>query len=236
MDPEYQGIVKHFKSTENVWEMDAGKYEALSKKANLLVNVSSQIKDLYPTSSKVGGVAGFSFKIPAGTRLTCVTDQPIKSDFVGFFTATIRRPDALNGCKFIGQIGPQNQDRIPTKGIAIVNTKGLRTDFSENQVEMTFPGLAGEVTSHWGKRIWPAIANAAIGGGAAVALINNQKGTTTGDNISTRDLVAAPLIESSVQSLQGEISRLGGDYPNTVDVCQGTNFNVLLIQGLEIEL
>lgn len=240
IDPEYQSVVQHFQET-NSWEMNEGKYDDLKKRSSdRIASIEKDLKELYPGSTAVSTTSsGFNVKVPAGTRLLCITEHPINSDYVGFFTATIRRPDALYGCQLIGEISAQQNNRIPTKAIAIVTKKGNRIELTENQVEMEFPGMSGQVTNHWAQRVLPGIANAALGGGAALYLLNSQtpgSSTTNAGNISTRDLIAGPILESSVQGVQNEVSRLAVDKPNTVEVQKGTQFNVLLVQGVEITL
>lgn len=241
IDPEYQNVVQHFRETD-IWEIDQGKYDDLKKRSSddRIASVEKDLKELYPGSTDISTTSsGFTVKVPAGTRILCITEHPINSDYVGFFTATIRRPDALYGCQLIGEISAQQNNRIPTKAIAIVTKKGNRIELTENQVEMEFPGMSGRVTNHWAQRVLPGLANAALGGGAAFYLLNSQtpgSSTTNAGNISTRDLIAGPILESSVQGVQSEVSRLAIDKPNTVEVQKGTQFNVLLVQGVEITL
>lgn len=241
LEPEYQRFVQHIQNNE-IWQIEETQYAELLKKSNnKMAHVESDLQELYPGAASIvaGSRGGFSVKIPAGTRLMCVTEHAINSDHVGYFTATIRRPDALYGFQLIGEISSQQNNRIPTKAIAIVSKDGNRIELAENQVEMDFPGLTGNVKNHWAQRVIPNIASAALGSGAALYLLNSstpEASTTNAGNISTRDLIAGPILESSVSSAQSEITRIGSDRPNTVLVQKGTTFKVLLVQGLELKI
>ena len=82
LEPEYQRFVQHVQSNE-IWQMDEIKYDELLKKPhNKLAHVENDLKELYPGAASIaaGSRGGFSVKIPAGTRILCVTEHPINSE------------------------------------------------------------------------------------------------------------------------------------------------------------
>lgn len=232
LDAQYQTVVEHFKSTPKfAWSIDDATYEKL-KGGDRIHNVEHSLKDLYEGAQNVKN--GFEFTISAGTRIIATTDQPVSSDHPGYFTSTIIRPFDLKGAKLVCQAGQNQNDRIPVQPVKVILED--KTELAiQGQVEMGFPGLEGRVKNHWAQRVIPGIVSAAVGGGAAAYLLNSSTpaaGETNAGNISTRDLIAGPILESSVQQAQSEIQRFGKDLPNTVLVRAGQQFSILLTEKL----
>lgn len=224
LDPSYQTMVKHLKSVKSE-ALEPPRRESESR-IDRTALVDSSLRNLYAGATQ----EGFPFTLPAGTRIIAASDQKVSTDHPGFFTSTILRPEALDGAKLICASGSNLNDRIPVKPVKIIMSSGQEIPLS-GQVETDFPGLDGNVTSHWFKRLAPAVTNAAIGGAFAYWALS-QKGSD--ERIDTRDMVVAPIIQSSVQGVQNEITRLGGDTPNTVDVSAGQQFSVLLTEPLNL--
>lgn len=236
MDAEYQQEVDHFKGTKKfAWSVDEATYEKL-KSGDQISSVEPTLKDLYEGASVQK--SGFGYTIAAGSRIIAVTDQPVSTDHPGYFTSTIVRPFEIKGAKLICQAGPNQNDRIPVQPTKIVLKD--KTEMAINgQIEMGFPGLEGKIKNHWIERTVPAIISAGIGGGAAAYLLNSSTpsaGETNAGNISTRDLIAGPILESSVQQVQSEVMRYSKDRPNTVLVKAGQQFSILLTDKLTIKM
>jgi len=229
LDPEYQSVVKHFSETRKVssWQINGDEYKNALAQQNILNSVEPPLKDLYSGASSLN--KGFSVKLPAGTRIIAVTDQDISSDHPGYFTATIVRPFEIQGAVLIMQSGSNQRDRIPVTAVKIVSKTNKEISLS-GQSQMGYPGFTGQVKSHWVKRMAPAVANAAIGVGV---LAMTQSGPNEG-RIDTRDELAWPIVDRSIGGLQNEITRLGGDFPNTVTVRAGAQFEILLTSECEI--
>lgn len=218
LDPSYQAIVAHFSKTkENAW-FDESYEEKIRSSNDNFAQVEEPLKNLYDGADRK---VTFSTNLPAGTRIIAVTDQDISSDHPGTFTATVVRPFEIKGSKLICESSGNRNDRIDVSVLKII---GQNEASIEGQAQMGYPGLTGRVTNHWVKRMGPAIMNAAIGGGF---LAWSLSGPQTG-RVDTRDVVVSEVVSQSVSGVQNEITRLGGDYPNTVVVKQGTQFEILL--------
>lgn len=231
LDPEYTQIVEHFRKSrdEAKWVIGDGEYkEMTSGKGNLMNAVDKPLKDLYDNASTVSSI--LNTRIPAGSRILAVLDQDVNSDHPGVFTATVVRPFEVKGYKLICQSGSNQRDRINVTVQKIISPSNK--EFSlEGQVQNGYPGLSGHVENHMIKRLGPAIINAAIGGGF---LAWSLKGGDQG-RVDTRDAIVSGVVEQSVSGVQNEITRLGGDFPNTVLVKQGTQFEILITSEVVIQ-
>jgi type IV secretory pathway VirB10-like protein len=98
---------------------------------------------------------------------------------------------------------------------------------------MNYPGMSGKVKNNWMKRLGPELINTAVGAGF-IAWTATHNGSDV--RIDTRDAIAGPIIQQSVSGTQTEVSRMGGDVPNTVIIPSGTQFDFLLSEKLEIGL
>lgn len=230
LDPEFQAVVSHFQGIKKYsWSVAEEEFNnQLKGKGDLLNPVEKPLKDLYGGADKIK--SNLLTRLPAGTRIIAQTDQDISSDHPGAFTASIVRPFEVKGLKLICQSGTNQRDRIPVTITKVISSEDKELSL-DGQVQMGFPGLEGSVKNHWPQRVVPGLVSAAIGGGASLYLLNSStpnSGSTSGGNISTRDLIAGPLLEGATQSLQNEVSRFGGDYPNTVTVKAGTQFEILV--------
>lgn len=235
LNSAYQAEVDHFKGTKKLaWQIDDASYDKL-KTGDRISSVEPVLKDLYDGASSAR--VKFGFTIPSGTRIIATTDQAISTDHPGFFTSTVVRPFELKGSKLICQAGQNQNDRIPVQPTKLIFAD--KTEIAiQGQVEMGFPGLQGKVSNHWPQRVLPAIASAAVGGGAAAYLLSSSTpgaSETNAGNISTRDLIAGPILESSVQQVQNEVTRFAKDLPNTVLVKAGEQFAILLTDKLTIK-
>lgn len=223
MDEGYQRMVNHFKDHSKSWALDEATLHSMNAGSASMATVPEPLQNLVDNPSSAGGMP---YAIPSGSRLIAVTDGKVSSDHPGFFTATIVRPYSLKGAKLICQSGSNLKDRIAIQPVKIVLKDSLEVAIS-GQIETDFPGFDGDVTTHYMARLGPAITNAAIGGGFAAWALTRQAGQ---NNIDTRDAIVAPVVQSSVEGLQNEITRMGGDYPNTVMVPAGKQFSVLITE------
>lgn len=227
---EYQSKVQHFKGNmQSGWQIPEDEYMQLARYEKRQVIPQEQNLQGYEGDNIDGDERiGFRYLIDPGTRIIAITDKSVNSDHPGFFTSKIVRPEVLRNATLICEAGAQVKDRIPVNPTKIII--GDREYRVNGQIEMSYPGLSGKVTKHRLKRMGPAIANAAIGGGFLAWSATSPKG----DNINTRELMVKGVLEQSVGGVQNEIQRLGGDFPNTVEVPGGTQFAILLIDKLEI--
>lgn len=223
LDEGYQRMVSHFKDHSKSWALDEATMHNLNTGTASMATVPEPLRNLVETPA---GGTGMAYAVPSGSRLIAVTDGKVSSDHPGFFTATIVRPFTLKGAKLICQSGANVKDRIAIQPVKVVLKDSLEVAIS-GQVETDFPGFDGDVTTHYMARLGPAITNAAIGGGFAAWALTRQAGQ---NNIDTRDAIVAPVVQSSVEGLQNEITRMGGDFPNTVMVPAGKQFSVLITE------
>jgi type IV secretory pathway VirB10-like protein len=224
---DYQRMVSHFKGRQQ-WALSE---EALNKTsgANLTAAVSEPLKHLIENPGLT--VSGMMYTVPSGTRIIAVTESKVSSDHPGFFTATVVMPYALKGAKVICQSGANVRDRIPIQPVKLILSDSTEQALT-GQVQTDFPGFDGNVTTHYMARLGPAVTNAAIGGAFAAWALSRPP---SGANIDTRDAIVAPVVQSSVEGLQNEITRLGGDYPNTVEVPAGKQFTILVTDPFTIK-
>jgi len=227
LDPQYQAIVSHFQSTrEKAWSVSDAEIEKLvSSSPDKFNQVEQPLRNLYDGAENVS--LRTTFVMQAGSKMIAVLDQDVNSDFPGVFTATVVRPFEVKGSKLICQGSGNKNDRIDVQVLKLVSTSQKEV-ILEGQVQMQYPGITGAVTSHWLKRMGPSIANAAIGGALLAAT------ATQGNRVNTQDVIVGPIVEQSVTGLQNEITRFGGDHPNTVVARQGTQFEVLLVKEIAI--
>jgi hypothetical protein len=219
---DYQAKVQHFKGNrENYWQIPDDQLVAMRTTTNTTDTGAGNIYQ-----SQNNGI--FSYMIPAGTRLIVITEQPVNTDHPGYFTSRIIRPYILKDAKLICQSGSNQNDRIPVSPIKIVfNNKEIPIT---GQAEMDFPGLTGSVKNHWPSRLLPTMVNSAIAG-SFIAWSASQSNET---RINTQDAITSSVVEQTVPGVQNEISRFGGDRPNTVQVPQGQQFTILLTDKLEV--
>jgi hypothetical protein len=228
---EYQTKVSHFKANQgNFWALPEGKIDEIKKTAFALRQPEVVRVSLSESSDKSATVpvAGqtFEYIIPAGSRITAITEQVVSSDHPGFFTSRVVRPEIIRGAQLICQQGGQQNDRIPVQVVKVI-FKGQEYQLS-GQVEVGFPGVTGKVNRHYGSRAVPIIANAAITGGFVAWSAQNRGG----DRIDTRDAITAEVINQTLPQVQNEIASFGVARPHTVTVNSGTQFNILLTDRL----
>lgn len=224
---EYQSKVKHFKeNASNFWAVRDDEYSKLTT-VDHIRGIPSEYQNI--SQDSVIQTSSFNYLIPSGSRIIAVTEQAVNSDHPGFFTSRIVRPYILKDAKLICQSGPQQNNRIPVNVVKVILNN--REYALQGQIEMTFPGLSGHVKNHVMKRMGPALVNAAIGGGF---LAWSLKGGDQG-RIDTRDAIVSGVVEQSVSGVQNEVTRLGGDFPNTVEVPQGQQFTILITEKLEVK-
>ncbi len=221
----YQRMVSHFKQKEpKTWQLEASAYKSMTV-GNATAEVDPTLQHLVEGGIRSGGIA---YNVPSGTRILAITDSKVSTDHPGYFSATVIRPFLLKGAKLICQSGANTNDRIPAQPVKLVFRDSLEIAL-QGQVQTDFPGVDGDVTTHYMKRLGPAITNAAIGGAfAAWALSRGNSGT----NIDTRDAIVAPIVQSSVEGVQNEITRMGGDFPNTVEIPAGKQFQIMLTEAI----
>ena len=230
LNKDYQDIVGHYRKTQNLaWQIERSSYDREIDSGDKLSKVEHPLRDLYEGA---GSPSGYNLMLGAGTRLIAVTEQEVNSDHQGLFTAKIVRPMELKGAKLLCESGANVRDRIPVRAIKLIHS-GVEYKLS-GQVEMKYPGMSGKVFNNWYKRLGPELINTAIGAGFMAWTASNYAGDDV--RIDTRDAISGPIIQQSVGGLQDEISRLGGDVPNTVVVKSGTQFAFLLSEKLEISL
>lgn len=230
MSEDYQRMVKHFQDRgPKKWAMSEDAFGKMGSAGDPLANVSRPLRQLVEGSGAL--ISGTALTVPSGTRLIAVTDSKVSSDHPGFFTATLVRPYALKGAKLICQSGANQKDRIPIQPVKLILADSAEVALT-GQVQTDFPGFDGDVSTHYMARLGPAITNAAIGGAFAAWAFNRN---ASGPNIDTRDAIVAPVVQSSVEGLQNEITRLGGDYPNTVEVPAGKQFTVLITEPFSVK-
>ena len=232
LDPQYQAIVNHLRgSTQDVWQVAQAELVEEKKTTNVSVQVDKSLQNLYEGATQAGQYNNMI--VSAGSRIIAVTEQEVNSDHPGLFTSRIVRPYELNGMEMICQSSGNQKDRIPVNIVKIVNPKTGSEYQAQGQVEMEYAGLSGAVRNNWLMRVGPQLINTVIGAGAIAATYATTGGT--GQRIDTRDVIAGDIAQQSVTSLQNEVSRMGGDYPNTVIIPQGTQFDVLLQNQLTLK-
>jgi len=221
---EYQRKVSHFKTNQsNFWSLSDGEYR------DLMAPKVSMLSQQYRQDDEITiSIDGFTYAIPAGSRIMAVTDQPVSSDHPGFFTAKIIRPEILRGAVLICQNGGQQNNRIPIQPTKIIFKE--REYAVSGQIEMGFPGMEGHVNRHYASRALPIVGNAAIGG-AFVAWSAQNQGS---QRIDTRDVITGAVIEQTLPQVQREIAKFAVDRPNTVTVAAGAQFSILLTNKLEV--
>jgi len=223
-DP-YQSMVKHFSAKK---PLEIAVLDQSELKTNALARVDASLSNLYEGADKS---QGFAYGMGTGSRIIAVTDGTVSSDHPGFFTSTVIRPFELKGAKLLCQSGQNLNGRIPVNPVKLI-VDGKETEIA-GQVETNFPGLDGKIKNHWVKRVGPAITNAAIGGAFLAWSYNRSSGE---DRIDTRDAIAGPIVQSSVEGLQNEVNRFGGDIPNTVTVEMGKEFSILLTSPISLSV
>jgi len=232
----YQGMIKHFKGVDPVGTMENDAYRKLLA-GDKLDKVDPALRNLTPDSEQLTNKVNFS--VPSGTRIRAVTQQEVSSDHPGYFTARITSPMELSGYNLLCQSRGNTRDRIPVTANKIIAPDGSRETQIPGEVQMKYAGLEGHVKSHALRRLIPPIAGAFVGAGAGYlyfkALGGNELNSEVG-RINTADQVVGPPYQEGVSGVQNEIGRLGGDYPNTVIVPQGAQFELLVTEPFSIEL
>lgn len=226
MNSSYKAMIDHFKQ-KDTWSQDP-EYLEKTRVPDARALVDQPLKNLYEGANSLQ--AGMTYDIPSGTRIIAVTEQKVNTDHPGYFTSRIVRPHVLAGSRLICQAGVNQNDRIPVQPVKIIFEGGNEIQIA-GQIETDFAGLDGDVTSHYWARLGPAIGNAAIGGAFLAWSMNRENGE---DRIDTRDAIVAPVVAQSVSGVQNEVSRLGGDFPNTVEVEAGKQFAILLTEPLKV--
>jgi hypothetical protein len=238
LNGSYQDMVKHFRGTRQhaVEPVEGDAYNKLLER-DRLERVEPTLKNLTENSAKYANKALFS--VPSGTRIRAVSLQEVNSDHPGYFTARINSPMELAGYKLLCQSRGNARDRIPVTVDKIVAPDGKTETQIPGEVQMKYAGLEGDIRSHAIRRLVPPVASAFLGAGAGFlyfkAIGGDQLNSETG-RINTADAVVSAPFEKGVTGVQNEIERFGGDYPNTVVVPQGTQFEILVTEQFSIEL
>lgn len=239
LDNKYQSMVQHFKQTPQfaVVTVREDEYEELLKSADRLDKVEPPLRNLTENAERYAN--GVTFTVPAGTRIRAVTQQEVNSDHPGFFTARISSPMELSGYTLLCRSRSNTRDRIPVSADKIIAPDGSRETTIPGEVQMKYAGLEGKVKSHHFKRLVPPVASAFVGAGAGYLYfraIGGHELNSEAGRINTADAVIGPPYQEGVSGVQSEISRMGGDYPNTVTVPQGTQFELLVTEAFTIDL
>ncbi len=233
MDSDYQSIVRAFKGNleQNSWQMNSSEYRRILESVDSLSQVEKPLKDLFKGADKIA--IDNKLILGVGTRLSAITEQTVNSDHPSLFTARVVRPIEAKGMKLLCESGENIRGRVPCKIVKLVDKKQQEYTVS-GQVEMNgIVGMKGRIRNNWHKRLGPSLINAAIGGGFIAWQMNNEVDSV---RIDSRDAVYGPIIQQSTEGLQSEISRLGGDYPNTVVIPKGKEFAILLSNTLTISI
>lgn len=233
LDPEFQAMVEHLTSNRSrgSWELSKSEYNKYKNKKDLFSKVEEPLKDLYVGANNINNNSSVS--IGSGTRIRAITENQISSKHPGIFTAKIIRPFELKGATLMCKSGPNVNNRIPCSIDKLITRNGEEVNIS-GQIDMNgIVGLEGRV--HWQgyKRMLPAITNAGIGGALMAWQMQNEVDSV---RVDSRDAVYSPIIQSSVQELQSEITNLGGDYPDVVKIKKGSNFTVLLTSPFKVKI
>ena len=239
LESGYQSMVQHFKQTSQqaVVAVKEDEYKNLMKGENKLNKIEPSLKNLTENSEKYTNKVSYS--VASGTRIRAVTEQEVNSDHPGYFTAKITMPMELSGYTMLCQSKTNAKDRIPVVANKIIAPDGKKETQIPGEVQMKYAGLEGDIQSHYLKRLVPPIASAFIGAGAGYlyfkALGGNDLNGQAG-RINSADQVAAPPFQQGVSGVQNEVERFGGDFPNTVTVPEGTQFDLLVTEPFSIEL
>lgn len=234
----YQDMVKHFRGTRQyaVEPVDGGAYGKLLER-DRLERVEPALKNLNENSEQFANKVNFT--VPSGTRIRAVSLQEVNSDHPGYFTARITSPMELSGYKILCQSRGNMRDRIPVSADKIIAPDGKSETQIPGEVQMKYAGLEGDVESHALRRLVPPVASAFLGAGAGFlyfkAIGGDKLNSETG-RINTADAVVSAPFDKGVTGVQNEVERFGGDYPNTVVVPQGTQFEILVTEQFAIEL
>lgn len=239
LDNTYQSMVQHFKQTpqQAIVTVRDDEYEELLKGESKLEKIEPALLNLTENSHLF--MNKVDFKIPAGTRIRAVTLQEINSDHPGYFTSRITAPMELSGYSLLCQSRGSSRDRIPVSANKIISPDGSKETSIPCEVQMKYAGLEGEIKSHYMKRLIPSMASAFIGAGAGYLYFKAFGGdelNAEAGRINTADGVVAPAYQEGVSGIQNEIERFGGDYPNTVIVPEGTQFELLVTESFSMEL
>ncbi len=233
MDSDYQSIVRAFKGNleQNSWRINESKYIRFAKRKDSLNKIEEPLKNLYDGADKE--MVNNTSVLNTGTRILSVTEQDINSDYPSLFTAKVIRPFELKGMKLLCESGENLRGRIPCKIVKLIDKK--KTEYTvSGQIEMNgIAGMEGRVRNNWHKRLGPSLINATIGGGFIAWQMSNDVDSI---RVDSRDAVYGPIVQQSVEGLQSEISRLGGDYPNTVLIPKGKEFTILLTNSITLEI
>jgi len=238
LNGSYQDMVKHFRGTRQhaVEPVEGDAYGKLLERVRL-EQVEPTLKNLTENSARYANTVNFT--VPSGTRIRAVSLQEVNSDHPGFFTARITSPMELSGYKILCQSRGNIRDRIPVTADKIIAPDGKSETQIPGEVQMKYAGLEGDVESHALRRLIPPVASAFIGAGAGFlyfkAIGGDKLNSETG-RINTADAVVSAPFEKGVTGVQNEVERFGGDYPNTVVVPQGTQFEILVTEQFSIEL
>lgn len=241
LDNSYQQMVQHLKATAQmaVVAVSNEDYAKIVTNGNTIANVEPSLQNL--SSDMAGYKNKAKLVIPAGSRIRAITQQEVNSDHPGYFTARVTMPEELRGYTLVCNAKGNTRDRIPVTVEKIVSPEGKEKASPSGEVQMNYAGLEGEIKSHYIKRLLPPIASAFIGAGAGYlyykAVADGQNAsTTTGERINTADGVVGPSYQAGVTGVQDEITRMGGDNPNTVIVPKGTAFDILVTDAVEMAL
>ncbi|MBN2436248.1 MAG: TrbI/VirB10 family protein [Spirochaetes bacterium] len=236
LNESYQAMVNHFKNVQAVVAVSGDAYKELLK-GDKFDRVEPSLKNLTENSEHLANKVAFS--VPSGTRIRAVTMQEVNSDHPGYFTARITFPMELSGYTLLCQSKGNARDRIPVTANKIVSPDGSKEAQIPGEVQMQYAGLEGSVKSHLGKRLVPPILSALTGAGAGYLYFKAFGGDQLNDEtgrINTADGVVGPAYQQGVSGVQNEIGRFGGDYPNTVIVPHGVQFELLVTEPFSIEL
>lgn len=171
--------------------------------------------------------------LSAGDEIRAVLTESINSDYPSVAKATLTSPSELSGATLLLSYSLGNE-RVTAQVLKLIlpakEGERAREQNLAAVVKSGLPGLAGDVNHHWTSQVTAGIASAGLTAGALAYAAKNSN-----PDLGTAVLVS-PLIEQSVQGVLKPINYLGRDRPVTVTVPAGTEFTLLVTEGLEVEL
>lgn len=236
-DDSYRKMVEHFKSVSEAGVgMSADQYGKF--RGSLSPSVSQAVEPQLQNLVENPSYTSQKYHLASGATISATTEQTLSSDHPGYFTAIISSPSELAGYKLLCQSLANVNDRLPITVNKIVSPDGSWESQLKAEARMQYPGLQGQVTSHYIKRLVPPVLSAAVGASAGylyyTQIASSQKPDSAGQRINTADAVAGLPYQQGIQGIQNEIMRFGGDNPNTVAIPQGTEFEILIQDPLDV--
>lgn len=234
MQPEYEQWIQ----SQSVPAVAYSRSENMQNASFGAANQNAQLPGVDPALMNLTSMAGLTLQqqnlyLPAGSEITCVTDHIINTDYPGAIRATVIGPQELKGSKLIVNASGVTMERANASiGALVVNRGGVYKQYTvDGQIRTDLPALNGIVNRHIARRILPVVANAGIAGGALYL-----SGSSDNSNISTQDQIYGSMVGAGLSGIQTEIAKINeGKPPITVVVPAGQEFNILLVNGLEIK-